>query len=76
MGDWKLIEYFEDGSLELYNLTSDLGEERNLAEIEIERLTQLHTMLKAWRLSTNAPVPKEKNPKFDPVAYRKTFKRD
>lgn len=76
MGDWKLIEYFEDGSLELYNLKSDLGEERNLAEIETKRLTQLHTMLKAWRLSTNAPVPKEKNPKFDPVAYRNAFKRD
>ena len=76
MGDWKLIEYFESGALELYNLTNDLGEKKNLAKTETERLTQLHTMLKAWRLSTNAPVPKEKNPKFDPVAYSKTFKKD
>tara|TARA_B100000902_G_scaffold15343_1_gene18462 strand:- start:129 stop:1553 length:1425 start_codon:yes stop_codon:yes gene_type:complete len=76
MGDWKLIEYFEDGSLELYNLKSDLGEERNLAKIEGKRLTQLHMMLKAWRLSTKAPVPKQKNTKFDPVAYRKAFKTD
>ncbi|MAJ15704.1 MAG: hypothetical protein CBC27_01730 [Opitutia bacterium TMED67] len=76
MGDWKLIEYFEDGSLELYNLKSDLSEKRNLAKTEAKRLIQLHSILKAWRLSTEAPVPKDKNPKFDPVAYRKAFKKD
>ena len=31
-GDCKLIEFFEDGRLELYNLANDIGEERNLAE--------------------------------------------
>ncbi|MHC4620753.1 MAG: sulfatase, partial [Planctomycetota bacterium] len=30
-GDWKLIEYFEDGRLELYNLKDDIGEQHNLA---------------------------------------------
>ena len=30
--DYKLIEFFEDGRLELYNLRDDIGEERNLAE--------------------------------------------
>ena len=28
-GDWKLLEFFEDGRLELYNLGSDPGEERD-----------------------------------------------
>ena len=31
MGDWKLIEFFENGELELYNLKEDLGEKNNLA---------------------------------------------
>ncbi len=35
-GDWKLIEFFEDGRLELYNLADDIGEERNLAGAEPE----------------------------------------
>ena len=33
-GDWKLVEQFEDGSLELYNLAQDIGEENNLAASE------------------------------------------
>ena len=67
MGDWKLIEYFEDGTLELYNLAEDLGEEQNLAKREAKRSQQMHSMLKAWRRSTGAPVPTERNPKFDPA---------
>ena len=73
MGDWKLIEYFEDGVLELYNLSDDIGEEQNLAKREAKRTAEMHSMMKAWRRATNAPVPKEKNPKFDPAAYKAAF---
>ena len=31
-GDWKLIEFYEDMRVELYNLKDDLGEARDLAE--------------------------------------------
>ena len=75
MGDWKLIEYFEDGVLELYNLSDDIGEEQNLAKREAKRTVEMHSMMKAWRHATNAPVPKEKNPKFDPAAYKAAFNR-
>lgn len=75
MGDWKLIEYFEDGVLELYNLSDDIGEEQNLAKREAKRTVEMHSMMKAWRRATNAPVPKEKNPKFDPAAYKAAFNR-
>ena len=75
MGDWKLIEYFEDGVLELYNLSDDIGEEQNLAKREARRTARMHSMMKAWRRATNAPVPKEKNPKFDPAAYKAAFNR-
>jgi arylsulfatase A-like enzyme len=63
-GDWKLIEYFEDGALELYNLSTDLGEANNLASTETDKRDQLHQMMKAWRQKVNAPVPTTPNPLY------------
>lgn len=56
-GDWKLLEFFEDGRLELYNLREDLGETRNLAELQPERTAQLLARMRAWRDEVNAPLP-------------------
>ena len=67
-GDWKLIEWFETGRLELYNLNEDIGESKNLAESHKEMLNELHADLKAWRKAVDAPIPTEKNPKYDPNA--------
>ncbi len=64
LGDWKLIEYFENGDLELYNLKDDIGETTNLAEQNHQKLKELLKILNEWRLSTNAPVPKDLNPEF------------
>ena len=69
------IDRDEDGALELYNLANDIGEEQNLAKREAKRTVEMHSMMKAWRRATNAPVPKEKNPKFDPAAYKAAFNR-
>jgi arylsulfatase A-like enzyme len=57
-GDWKLLEFFETGRLELYNLRDDLGEKNNLAEKAPERVRELHTSLAEWRKSVNAAMPK------------------
>ena len=65
-GDWKLIEFFEDGRLELYNLKDDIGETRDLSAARPEDATRLHQRLVAWRKSVNAPVPTEKNPAYAP----------
>ena len=75
MGDWKLIEYFEDGALELYNLADDIGEEQNLTKREAKRTAEMHSIMKAWRRATNAPVPTEMNPEFDPAAHKAVFNR-
>ena len=56
-GDWKLIEFFEDGRLELYNLREDLGETDNVAEAHPERVHELHGALQAWRKSVEAKIP-------------------
>jgi arylsulfatase A-like enzyme len=74
-GDWKLIEFFEDGRLELYNLKDDVGESKNLAEQRPEKTRVLHRLLKEWRKSVKAPVPTGKNPAYDPNARPKRRKR-
>ena len=56
-GDWKLMEFLEDGHLELYNLKDDLGETKNLATTHPDKTKELHARLIAWRKETNAPMP-------------------
>ena len=64
MGDWKLIEFFEDGALELYNTAEDLSETKNLAKENPEKTKELQAAMLAWRKSVNAPVPTELNPEY------------
>jgi arylsulfatase A-like enzyme len=56
-GDWKLLEFFEDNRLELYNLRDDLSEQKNLADSLPDRVRELHGQLVAWRKSVKAPLP-------------------
>lgn len=56
-GDWKLMEFFEDGRLELYDLATDLGETKNLASTHPDKTAALHTKLKAWRQEVGAAMP-------------------
>jgi arylsulfatase A-like enzyme len=56
-GDWKLIEWLEDGRLELYNLVRDPGESRDLAAAEPARAAQLKARLDRWRTDVHARMP-------------------
>jgi arylsulfatase A-like enzyme len=56
-GPWKLLEFFEDGRLELYNLKDDPGQARNLAAQHPDRVQDLHRRLQAWRKDVRAPMP-------------------
>lgn len=56
-GDWKLIEFFEDGRKELYHLRDDLSQKTNLAEKNPEKAKELYDKLAAWRESVSAPMP-------------------
>ncbi|MBL7146343.1 MAG: aryl-sulfate sulfohydrolase, partial [Phycisphaerae bacterium] len=66
MGDFKLIEYFEDGALELYNLKEDISERNNLAWKMPGKTAELHKLMLAWRRKINAPVPTKLNPDYNP----------
>ena len=49
MGDYKLIEVYESGQCELYNLREDIGEQKNLASRKPELVATMKKMLQEWR---------------------------
>lgn len=67
LGQWKLIEWYEDHRLELYDLEEDIGETRDLAASLPERTAALAELLHAWQREVGARFPTE-NPAFDPHA--------
>lgn len=64
-GRYKLIEFFETGRLELYDLVTDVGENENLADRLPEVRDRLHRLLVEWRERVEARIP-EINPDFVP----------
>lgn len=59
-GDWKLIEFFEDDHVELYNLKDDPGERTNLADRLPQKRDELHALLRNWRAEVQAPMPERR----------------
>jgi arylsulfatase A len=57
LGDLKLIEFFEDMNLELYNLREDLSERQDLAVKLSGKAAELRSKLHEWRRSLNASMP-------------------
>ncbi|MES1261356.1 MAG: sulfatase/phosphatase domain-containing protein, partial [Acidobacteriota bacterium] len=64
MGDWKLIKWYEDGSVELYNLANDAGETKNMASAEPDVARALQASLDHW-LEEMAPVMPVANVDYD-----------
>jgi arylsulfatase A-like enzyme len=71
-GDWKLIEQYEDGSLELYDLAKDPGETTDLAAAEPVRVAALRGKLEAWRRGVGAQ-PMKANPNFGRAQWEACF---
>lgn len=65
VGNYKLIEFYEDGRRELYDLAADVRESRNLAEKQPELVKQLAGKLEAWRQEVGARMPTP-NPNYKP----------
>lgn len=70
-GNHKLVEHFDTGQVELYDLAADLGETTNIASSHPEVVEELQARLAAWRSEVGAKMPTENTP--DPTA--KTAKR-
>jgi hypothetical protein len=56
-GPWKLIEQYEDGSVELFDLEADPGETRNLASESPKEASRLKAMLHDWLGRVGAQMP-------------------
>jgi len=56
-GDWKLIEFFDTGQKELYNLAEDISEKNNLASTNPKKVAELQVLLKVWRKEVGAKIP-------------------
>jgi|TARA_Y100001947_G_C10156961_1_gene226482 arylsulfatase A-like enzyme len=57
LGDLKLVEWFEDGRTELYDLKTDPGETNDIAKRDSSETARLRDMLARWRVSVDASMP-------------------
>ncbi len=64
MGDWKLIEFYEDEKAELYRLRDDIGEQKELSAEFPEKKKELLAKLHAWQKRIGAKMP-QPNPAFN-----------
>lgn len=62
-GNWKMLRYYEDGKVELYDLASDPAETTDLSEVFPARVKLLSLKLDLWLKKTEAQLPEE-NPRL------------
>jgi len=65
VGDYKLIEFYEDGRRELFDVKKDISESRNLAADKPDVVKDLAAKLDAWRKDVGAKMPTP-NPDYKP----------
>ncbi len=70
-GDWKLIEFFEDGKKELYNLKEDPYELIDVSIQYPEKALKLYNRLVSWRKNVGAQMP-VLNPNYDPKKEKRS----
>ncbi len=56
-GDWKLIEFYETGAVELYNLKNDLAEQHDLSTGDPAKTNELREKLRTWQTAMHAKMP-------------------
>jgi len=72
--DWRLVQFYEDGSEALYNLKSDIGETKNVAAQNAGVASKLRNQLDNWRIAVGAQMPMP-NPNHDPARATEVGKR-
>jgi arylsulfatase A-like enzyme len=63
-GDFKLIEFYNDNRVELYNLRDDISEVNDLASTFPEKAAALRARLHAWQVEVGAQMATP-NPMYD-----------
>ncbi|MEM9479323.1 MAG: sulfatase [Verrucomicrobiota bacterium] len=64
MGNWKLVERYEDGRVHLFNLKNDIGERQDIAEKYPDRVASMRSRLHGWYKEVDAKFlePKDGGP--------------
>jgi arylsulfatase A-like enzyme len=70
--DWMFVEYYDDGAVELYDLTKDIHEATDVSRQYPERVATMRAALAAWREEVNAQTNRP-NPNFDSVKYQELY---
>lgn len=65
-GDFKLLEYYENNAVQLFNLKDDIGEQHDLSASEPEKVKELQEMLRNWRKQVDAKMM-EPNPNYKSI---------
>jgi arylsulfatase A-like enzyme len=63
-GKWKLIQFYESDTMQLYNIEEDTSEQTDLSTSQPDVAKALHEELKEWVSETGAPIPKTPNRSF------------
>ena len=66
-GRYKLIEYYENGTVQLFDLEDDIGERKDLAKSKPEIARKLKKMLHDWRIEVDAKMPYPKTATSKPA---------
>jgi arylsulfatase A len=71
-GNWMLVEFYDEDAVELYDLSKDIRETRNLAARQPDRVAGMRAALAAWRKDVHAQN-NTPNPDFDAAKYRELY---
>ncbi len=61
-------EYFENNTVQLFNLRDDIGELNDLSRLEPEKTAEMKALLHSWREQVGAQMPPS-NSDYDPKLY-------
>ncbi len=71
-GRWKLVEHYDSGQVELFDLDADVSESRDLSKTEAGRTAALRQRLREWRASM-AAQENTPNPGVDVKLYDQLY---
>lgn len=70
--NWVMVEYYDEEAVELYDLSSDVTESRDVAAQNPDRVAAMRAALAAWRSRIGAQTNRP-NPDFDPAKFKDLY---
>jgi hypothetical protein len=75
-GRYKLLEYYENGTIQLFDLENDIGEQNDLAESKPAIAQKLKKLLHDWRDEVDAKMPYPKTATSKPAPGARVDRRN